>query len=438
MLSHSRVNFVRASYLLAMQTSSQGSVSRGQQSQGSTQKTYDFIIVGAGIVGLATAYKLHSTFPEATILVLEKEQRVAAHQTGKNSGVIHSGIYYKPGSYKARNCRDGRHQLVQFCQEHEVAMEVCGKVIVATKEEELERLDKIYERGIQNEIEGIKMIDVQELAEIEPHVAGVKAIHVPCAGIVDYVGMCERMMDVIGSDGRGQVVFSARVHKIDEQADEVKVRAGNEQYKGRYLINCAGLYCDHVAKSAGIHSPVKIVPFKGEYYELKPEAEYLVNHLIYPLPNPEFPFLGVHFTRMALGGIECGPNAVFVFKREGYNKFAFDLKESLESLSFPGFWKMASKHWRMGLDEYKRSFSKEAFVRGLQTLIPEVRSHHLKDSPAGVRAMALQPDGEILDDFYFEQADRQIHVLNAPSPAATACLSLGDEIVKKCQTEFNL
>ena len=404
----------------------------------STQKTYDFIIVGAGIVGLATAYKLHKKFSDATILVLEKEGRVGVHQTGKNSGVIHSGIYYKPGSYKAINCREGRLQLVDFCNEMNVAMEVCGKVIVATKEEELPRLDGIYQRGIENEIEGITMINLDELAEIEPHVKGVKAIHVPCSGIVDYVGMCDRMMEAIEGDGRGHVQFSARVHGIRETSNEVHVQAGNSSYKGRYLINCAGLYCDHVAKSAGLNSPVKIVPFKGEYYELKPESEYLVKHLIYPLPNPEFPFLGVHFTRMALGGIECGPNAVFVFKREGYEKFAFDFKESLESLTFPGFWKMATKHWRMGLDEYKRSFSKEAFVRGLQSLIPEVQSHHLKHSPPGVRAMALQPDGEILDDFYFERADRQIHVLNAPSPAATACLSLGDELVRKCQMDFEL
>ena len=404
----------------------------------STQKTYDFIIVGAGIVGLATAYKLHKKFSDATILVLEKEGRVGAHQTGKNSGVIHSGIYYKPGSYKAINCREGRLQLVDFCNEMNVAMEVCGKVIVATKEEELPRLDGIYQRGIENEIEGITMINLDELAEIEPHVKGVKAIHVPCSGIVDYVGMCDRMMEAIEGDGRGHVQFSARVHGIRETSSEVHVQAGNSSYKGRYLINCAGLYCDHVAKSAGLNSPVKIVPFKGEYYELKPESEYLVKHLIYPLPNPEFPFLGVHFTRMALGGIECGPNAVFVFKREGYEKFAFDFKESLESLTFPGFWKMATKHWRMGLDEYKRSFSKEAFVRGLQSLIPEVQSHHLKNSPPGVRAMALQPDGEILDDFYFERADRQIHVLNAPSPAATACLSLGDELVRKCEMDFEL
>jgi L-2-hydroxyglutarate oxidase len=401
------------------------------------QTTYDFIIVGAGIVGLSTAYKLSLAFPEAKILVLEKEEKVAAHQTGKNSGVIHSGIYYKPGSYKAKNCRDGRLQLVDFCREHDVAMEVCGKVIVATKEEELGRLDKIYERGIANQIEGIKKINREELLEIEPHVNGIAAIHVPCTGIVDFAGMCEVLSSLI-EEKNGEVHFGQKVMHINQNGEALHVDTDKKTYKGRFLINCAGLYSDHIAKSADIDSPVKIVPFKGEYYELKPEAEYLVKHLIYPLPNPEFPFLGVHFTRMALGGIECGPNAVFVFKREGYNKFAFDFKESLESLTFPGFWKMGFRHWRMGLDEYKRSFSKAAFVKGLQELIPEVTEDKLKQSPAGVRAMALQPNGEILDDFHFEVIERQIHVLNAPSPAATAGLSIGDEIVRRAKEHFNL
>jgi L-2-hydroxyglutarate oxidase len=401
------------------------------------QKTYDFIVVGAGIVGLSTAYKLTKAFPEATVLVLEKEQRVAAHQTGKNSGVIHSGIYYKPGSYKATNCKDGRMQLVDFCNEYDVAMEICGKVIVAANEEELPRLDKIYRRGVENEIEGIQKIGVEELHEIEPHVAGVAAIHVPCSGIVDYAGMCEKLRELL-EVGNGEVKFGQKVKQIEEKGQFLRVKTETSEYNGQYLINCAGLYSDHIAKSANIDSPVKIVPFKGEYYELKKDAEYLVNHLIYPLPNPEFPFLGVHFTRMALGGIECGPNAVFVFKREGYGKFAFDFKESLESLGFPGFWKMGMKHWRMGLDEYKRSFSKKAFVKGLQALIPEVTEQHLKKSPAGVRAMALQPNGEILDDFHFEVIERQIHVLNAPSPAATAGLAIGDEIVKKAVADFGL
>ena len=397
---------------------------------------YDFTIVGAGIVGLSTAYKLSLKYPEAKILVLEKEDRVAAHQTGKNSGVIHSGIYYKPGSYKARNCVDGRHQLVDFCKEHNVAIDVCGKVIVATDESEIPKLQEIFERGLQNEIEGIEMIDADRLKELEPHVNGVAAIHVPCAGIVDYAGMCKVLMKLL-EEGNGRVQFNSAVSNISDKGDEIVIEASGKHIYSRFLVNCAGLYSDHVARSGGVHSPVKIVPFKGEYYELKPEAEYLVNDLIYPLPNPEFPFLGVHFTRMALGGIECGPNAVFAFKREGYKKLSFNLKETTETFNFPGFWKMARQHWRMGLDEYKRSFSKKAFVKGLQKLIPEVREEHLQVSPSGIRAMALQPNGEILDDFYFEVVDRQIHVLNAPSPAATAGLAIGDEIVKKVEDNFN-
>lgn len=398
---------------------------------------YDFTIVGAGIVGLSTAYKLSLKYPESKILVLEKENRVAAHQTGKNSGVIHSGIYYKPGSYKAKNCVDGRHQLVDFCQQHNVAIDICGKIIVATDESEVPMLEEIYERGLQNEIEGIELIDAERLKELEPHVNGVAAIHVPCAGIVDYVGVCRVLQHLLES-ANGEVQFNRQVTKISRQGEDVIIKAGNKEVASSYLINCAGLYSDHVAKSGGVESPVKIVPFKGEYYELKPDAEYLVNDLIYPLPNPEFPFLGVHFTRMALGGIECGPNAVFAFKREGYNKLSFDLKEAIETLNFPGFWKMAKDHWRMGLDEYRRSFSKKAFVKGLQKLIPEVREEHLEVSPSGIRAMALQQNGEILDDFYFEVADRQIHVLNAPSPAATAGLAIGDEIVRKVEENFRI
>ena len=401
------------------------------------QQIYDFILVGAGIVGLSTAYKLSLSFPEASILVLEKEDRVAAHQTGRNSGVIHSGIYYKPGSYKARNCKDGRHQLVEFCEKHGVAIDVCGKVIVATEPDELPRLDAIYQRGLENEIEGIEKIGPERLKELEPHVEGLAAIHVPCAGIVDYRGICEKLSELIEA-GNGTVAFSQKVEHIEKNADGLVVKTQSDTFHTKYLVNCSGLYSDHVAKAAGVKSPVQIVPFKGEYYELKSDAEYLVKNLVYPLPNPEFPFLGVHFTRMALGGIECGPNAVFVFKREGYGKFAFDLKEGFEALSFPGFWKMASQHWLMGLDEYRRSYSKWAFVKGLRKLIPSVRMKHLQHSPSGIRAMALQPNGEILDDFYYEVANRQIHVLNAPSPAATAGLAIGDEIVKKVKAEFGL
>ncbi len=398
---------------------------------------YDFIIVGAGIVGLSTAYKLTLSFPEARIIVLEKEQHVAAHQTGKNSGVIHSGIYYKPGSYKAKNCIDGRHQLVKFCQENDVAIDVCGKVIVATQEEELERLDAIYQRGLENEIEGIAKIDVKELAELEPHVKGISAIKVPCAGIVDFSGVCEKLKKLIEAKN-GKVLFGEEVRGIKQNADGITVSTLKNSFKASYLINCAGLHCDRIAKLAGIESPIQIVPFKGEYYELEHDAEYLVKNLVYPLPHKDFPFLGVHFTRMALGGIECGPNAVPAFKREGYDKLSFDLRDTLEMMNFPGFWKLSAKHWRMGLDEYHRSFSKKAFVRGLQKLIPSVREEHLKPAPAGVRAMALLRNGEILDDFHFEITDRQIHVLNAPSPAATAGLAIGDEIVQKAISSFKL
>ena len=281
------------------------------------------------------------------------------------------------------------------------------------------------------------MINKEELTEIEPHTAGIQAIHVPCAGIVDFSGMCEALRRKI-EEGKGRVSFGQEVKKIDQQQNEINVHTQKEVFKTRFLINCAGLYCDHVARSAGIEPPIQIVPFKGEYYDLKPEAEYLVNHLIYPLPNPDFPFLGVHFTRMATGGIECGPNAVHAFKREGYNKLDFDLKETVESFKYSGFRKLVMKHWRMGLDEYHRSLSKAAFVRGLQKLVPAVRKEHLKPSPSGVRAMALLPNGEILDDFYFETTDRQLHVLNAPSPAATAGLAIGDEIVNQVISNFQI
>tara|TARA_R110002110_G_scaffold5970_2_gene30187 strand:+ start:9862 stop:11079 length:1218 start_codon:yes stop_codon:yes gene_type:complete len=400
-------------------------------------KTYDFTVVGAGIVGLSTAYKLSLSFPDAAILVLEKEDKVAAHQTGKNSGVIHSGIYYQPGSYKARNCIDGRHQLVEFCQENDVAIDICGKLIVATQEEELERLDVIYKRGVENNIEGVAKISAKELAEIEPHVNGLAAIKVPCAGIVDYTGMCKKLQAKIEQNG-GKIFFGEEVSGIKTQKEQLVIQTKKNTYLSKYLVNCAGLYCDRVAKSAGVKSPIQIVPFKGEYYELKPEAEYLVNNLIYPLPHKDFPFLGVHFTRMVLGGIECGPNAVPVFKREGYKKLSFDMNEALEMMNFPGFWKLSLKHWRMGLGEYHRSLSKKAFVKGLQKLIPGVQEGHLKVAPSGVRAMALKPNGEILDDFYFEVDDRQIHVLNAPSPAATAGLAIGDEIVKKVKDSFSI
>lgn len=398
---------------------------------------YDFTVIGAGIVGLSTAYKLSLSYPDANILVLEKELHVAAHQTGHNSGVIHSGIYYKPGSYKAKNCVDGRHQLVEYCKEQDIACDICGKIIVASDESEIPKLTEIYQRGLQNNIEGIRLIDQKEMLDIEPWVNGVKAIHVPCAGIVDFTGVCKSLSENLVGAGK-DVRFNHEVKGIFHTNGSLSIQTNHGNYKTQYLVNCTGLHSDRVAASAGLKSPIQIVPFRGEYFELIPEAEHKVKGLIYPLPNPEFPFLGVHFTRMALGGVECGPNAVFAFKREGYSKTAFDLKDTIEAVNFPGFWKLTSKHWKMGLDEMYRSFSKKGFLKKLQKLIPTIQLSDLTGSPSGVRAMALQPNGEILDDFYFETAERQIHVLNAPSPAATAGLAIGDEIVKKASENFGL
>ncbi|HYW33813.1 MAG TPA: L-2-hydroxyglutarate oxidase [Balneolaceae bacterium] len=398
---------------------------------------FDFTIVGAGIVGLSAAYKLSEQYADAQILILEKENRVAAHQTGHNSGVIHSGIYYEPNSYRAKNCVNGRHQLVDFCREHDVAHEICGKVIVATEESQLPTLDQIFENGKENGIEGIRKIDARELQEIEPYANGIKAIHVPCTGIVDYIGVCKKLHELI-SQKNGGIKFGQEVTEIHTDGEDVVVRSKTDQFTTRYLINCAGLYSDRVAESAGVDTEIQIVPFRGEYYRLKPEAAHMVKGLIYPMPYSDFPFLGVHFTKMALGGVECGPNAVFAFKREGYEKLSFDLKETIETAKFSGFWELAKQHWRMGLAEYYRSFSKRAFVRDLQKLVPAIRSHHLEPSPAGVRAMALRPNGDIVDDFQFAATSSAIHVLNAPSPAATAGLAIGDEIAEKAKETFRL
>lgn len=398
---------------------------------------YDFLVAGAGIVGLSTAYKLSKKFPDASILVLEKEDRVAAHQTGHNSGVIHSGIYYQPGSYKAKNCVDGRHQIVEYCRENGVQHEICGKVIVASEEKDLPRLHNLYERGLQNKIEDISLIDEQQMKEIEPFVAGVQAIHVPCAGIVDFTGVCQSLHGKLKESGN-TVIFDTPVKAVHQTNGCLTVQSEKESFKTKHFINCTGLHSDRVARASGIKPDIKIVPFRGEYFELTEEAQYKVKGLIYPMPNPEFPFLGVHFTKMALGGVECGPNAVFAFKREGYKKTSFDLKDTIETFDYPGFWKLAGKHWQMGLDEIYRSFSKSGFLKNLQKLIPSITLADLKNSPSGVRAMALKPDGELVDDFYFETTDREIHVLNAPSPAATAGLSIGDEIVKKAELSFSL
>jgi len=398
---------------------------------------HDFIVVGAGIIGLSTAYRLQQKYPGAQILVLEKEKRVAAHQTGNNSGVIHSGIYYKPDSYKAKNCVNGRHQLVEFCQKYDVKHQICGKVIVATEDDDdLNRLFNIFETGKINKIEDIELIDRDEVLEIEPYVKNcVKGIWVPCSGIVDYVGVCEKLQDLL-KENNNRVVFNSEVVGIKSVSNEITVNTKKTFFKSKYLINCTGLYTDQVARLAGLKPDIQIVPFRGEYYKLTPEAEHMVKGLIYPLPHPDFPFLGVHFTSMVDGSVECGPNAVFAFKREGYKRISFDLQDTVETVNFPGFWQLARKHWKMGVDEYYRSFSKRAFLKNLQKLIPAIQSRHLLESPSGVRAMALDKNGEIVDDFSFEVTENQIHVLNAPSPAATAGLAIGQEIVKQVDKFF--
>jgi (S)-2-hydroxyglutarate dehydrogenase len=396
---------------------------------------YDVTVIGAGIVGLSTAYKLALAQPDLRILVLEKESGVAAHQTGNNSGVIHSGIYYKPGSYKAKNCVDGRRELVRFCRDHNIKHDVCGKIIVATEAAEVPRLKAIYERGKQNQIEGIRMIDVGEMHELEPYAAGVKAIHVPCAGIVDFHAVCETLRSLLVKHGTN-VRFEEKVTSISQDNEGLHIAASSTVFKSRWLINCAGLHSDKVAEAAGLIPPVRIVPFRGEYFDLTPEAEHKVRNLIYPMPNPEFPFLGVHFTRMANGGIECGPNAVFAFKREGYTKTAFDVGDAAETLAYRGFWKMAGRHWKMGLDELYRSFSRTAFLKNLQTLVPSLTDAEIRPAPSGVRAMALTPNGDIVDDFMILRHGREVHVLNAPSPAATAGLSLGRQIANTALVHF--
>ncbi|MFJ7993433.1 L-2-hydroxyglutarate oxidase [Peribacillus frigoritolerans] len=397
---------------------------------------YDFAIVGGGIVGLSTGMALYQRFPDAKVVVIEKEAVVADHQTGHNSGVIHSGIYYKPGSFKARFARQGSKSMTEFCRRHGIDHDICGKVIVATKPEELPLLDDLYSRGLQNEL-AIQRIGVEELKEIEPHVNGLGAIRVPQAGIVNYRQVSEKMADIIRGNG-GEIKLNTKVEKIDEDSDEVIIATNNGTIKARIVINCAGLHSDRIAAAAGYKTDMKIVPFRGEYFKLKPEKRFLVNHLIYPVPNPKFPFLGVHFTRMISGEVDAGPNAVLSFKREGYKKTDFNAKDLTEVLSYKGFWKLASKFMKEGMDEYVRSFSKKQFTKSLQELIPEIQEDDLIPAPAGVRAQALQDDGNMVDDFHIIMGKRTIHVCNAPSPAATASIEIGKEVVTRIPEQTHL
>jgi len=393
-----------------------------------TESRYNVIIVGGGIVGLAVGLEITQRFPRLRLLLLEKEDRVGRHQSGHNSGVIHSGVYYKPGSLKAKLCVTGAAAMVEFCCEHGIPHQVCGKVIVATHEEEFPRLEELRRRGEANGLTGLRSIGQEELREIEPHVSGLRALVVPSTGITDYAAVCNKYAKIITDRGE-TILTSAEVKGIQRHGDEITVETSRGDFSAKSLINCAGLFSDRIARIAGDDPQVMIVPFRGEYYDLIPERSALVRSLIYPVPDPRFPFLGVHFTRRISGTVDAGPNAVLAFRREGYRRTDFNARDLGSSLAFPGFWRMAAKNWRSGLDEFHRSFSKPAFVRALQRLVPEVRDNDLVPGGSGVRAQALTREGGLVDDFQFVPSGRMLHVLNVPSPAATASLMIGRTIV---------
>ncbi|MEO1529117.1 MAG: L-2-hydroxyglutarate oxidase [Planctomycetota bacterium] len=389
----------------------------------------DFVVIGAGIVGLATAWRLSRRYPDCTVAVVETERQPAEHQSGRNSGVIHSGIYYKPGSTKAITCRTGKALMEQFCDEHQIPWDRCGKVVVAITESELASLERIAERAEQNGVE-FEHINSDQLRELEPNAAGVSGLHVPETGIVDYRSVCLRLAELIVQQG-GAVHYGSRITRIDHTEASIQLHdeRGNS-FEAGTMINCAGLHSDHICRLAGGSPEVQIVPFRGEYYELRPDRESLVKNLIYPVPDPSFPFLGVHFTRMIGGGVECGPNAVLALSREGYDWSRIRIGDLMETFRFGGFRKLARQHWRMGLGEMNRSLRKSAFVRALRRLLPAINSEDLVRGRAGVRAQAVSPDGKLVDDFLIQTEGNAIHVLNAPSPAATASLAIADKIVE--------
>ncbi|MBS3944508.1 MAG: L-2-hydroxyglutarate oxidase [Melioribacter sp.] len=396
---------------------------------------YDIIVVGAGIVGLASALKILEKNPSLKLLILEKEDSVAKHQTGNNSGVIHSGIYYKPGSLKSTNCLNGYKMLLDFCDKHEVKYDICGKVIVATSENEIPYMRNLYERGLQNGLTGLKILNPDEVKEIEPHVECKAAIKVPQTGIIDYTEVCNKYLELILNNG-SSIKFNENVTGINIKSDYCEVITQNSAYESRFVITCAGLQSDRIAKMTHPELQIKIIPFRGEYYKIKKEKHYLVKHLIYPVPNPEFPFLGVHFTRMIDDEREAGPNAVLAFKREGYTKTSFNLGDAVETFAFPGFHKVIKRNWKVGIGEFYRSYYKPAFVKALQKLVPEIESEDLITGGAGIRAQACSKDGGLLDDFYIVEDKRIFHVCNAPSPAATSSLSIGNYLANKVLSNF--
>jgi L-2-hydroxyglutarate oxidase len=387
----------------------------------------DITIIGGGIVGLATALQILEASPGVKLTLLEKEEEPARHQTGNNSGVIHSGIYYKPGSLKALNCLEGYSMMTDFARSHNIPFEICGKVIVATEESELQRLDNIHQRGIENGLHGLKKINPEEIKEIEPHCAGIAGIFVPQTGIIDYAAVARTMASLIASKG-GKLLMGNKLLSVTAKEKVLIVRTQKESITTKCLINCAGLYSDRVAALCGIKPDVKILPFRGEYYVVRKEKHYLVRNLIYPVPDPEFPFLGVHFTRFIAGGVEAGPNAVLAYSREGYSKTDISFSDLIDTLAYKGFRNLFAKHWKTGFGEFYRSYSKAAFTKALQKLIPEITVNDLVRGGAGVRASAVAPDGKVVDDFIIQESENAVHVLNAPSPAATASLSIGKTV----------
>jgi L-2-hydroxyglutarate oxidase len=390
---------------------------------------YDFAIIGGGIVGLATGLFIEKKFPSVQIIILEKESQLAFHQMGHNSGVIHSGVYYKPGSFKAKFTKAGNQSMVDFCQTHHIPYDVCGKVIVATQEKELPRLENLFKRGLENNL-SVTKLSPAEVKEIEPHVNCLGGIKVPTAGIVNYKKVCQKYGELIQLQG-GEIRLNTQVTNIIKTNQGYTIETNQTPVHTKFMINCAGLQSDRVARLGGVNPEAKIVPFRGEYYELKPEKRYLVKNLIYPVPNPDFPFLGVHFTRMIDGSIHAGPNAVLSLKREGYGKTDFDFKDFADVITYPGFWKLAAKHADEGIQEIIRSFSKAAFVHSLQQLIPEVTADDIIPNPAGIRAQALKNNGQLVEDFLIIEDEKAMHVCNAPSPAATASLEIGQAIASK-------
>jgi (S)-2-hydroxyglutarate dehydrogenase len=400
-------------------------------------RSADLLIIGGGIVGLATALEAVTRFPDLRLVILEKENEVAAHQTGHNSGVIHSGLYYRTGSLKAKNCVAGAASMKRFCRDYDVPFEECGKLVVATSAEEVPRLEQLHQRGIANGVPGLRMLKREQFREIEPHCDGVSALQVPSTGIVDYVVVSRKYAELIERAG-GEIVCRAKVTGLRHDGSTNLVESTAGTFQATHVINCAGLYSDHIAKLAGVQLDLQIIPFRGEYYEVRHDRRSLVKNLIYPVPDPRFPFLGVHFTRRVNGSVEAGPNALLALRREGYTGAAPDIGEAVELLSFDGFWRMARKYWRKGAEEQYRALVKSAFASALRKMIPELTEDDLAAGGSGVRAQAVNRQGNLLDDFYFVHAPGMIHVCNVPSPAATASLEIGREVVDMMVQRFEL